>query len=116
MRAIEITELWGDGIGPELKDAVHCVAGALPIELEFKAVDLTLESRRIRGKAIYDETVESMRATKLALKYPTGASANYSFDANGKVDVAMVDPAGGTAPDIAGQDKANPTAALPIRS
>ena len=42
----------------------------------------------------------------------TGASANYSFDDAGNVVVAMFDPAGGTAPDIAGQDKANPTAAL----
>jgi isocitrate dehydrogenase (NAD+) len=71
MSAIPITELWGDGIGPELQDAVHCVAGALPIDLEFRPVDLTLENRRIRGDAVYDEAVESMRATKLALKYPT---------------------------------------------
>ena len=42
----------------------------------------------------------------------TGASANYSFLDDGTVDIAMFDPAGGTAPDIAGQDKANPTAVL----
>lgn len=42
----------------------------------------------------------------------TGASASYSFDKNQRVDLAMFDPAGGTAPDIAGQNKANPTAAL----
>jgi isocitrate dehydrogenase (NAD+) len=71
MGAIAITELWGDGIGPELMDAVHLVADALPIDLEFRAVDLTLESRRIRGPSLYDQAVESMRATKLALKYPT---------------------------------------------
>ncbi|WP_157596429.1 isocitrate/isopropylmalate family dehydrogenase [Plesiocystis pacifica] len=41
-----------------------------------------------------------------------GDSASYSFDSQGQVDVAMFDPAGGTAPDIAGQNKANPTAAL----
>lgn len=40
----------------------------------------------------------------------TGASGNYSFDDEGNVDIAMFDPAGGTAPDIAGQNKANPTA------
>jgi isocitrate dehydrogenase (NAD+) len=39
-------------------------------------------------------------------------SASYAFGANGEVTMAMFDPAGGTAPDIAGQDKANPTAAL----
>jgi isocitrate dehydrogenase (NAD+) len=41
-----------------------------------------------------------------------GDSASYSFDDSGKVETAMFDPSGGTAPDIAGQDKANPTAAI----
>jgi isocitrate/isopropylmalate dehydrogenase len=41
-----------------------------------------------------------------------GASANYSFDARGEVELAMFDPAGGTAPDIAGQGVCNPSAAL----
>jgi isocitrate dehydrogenase (NAD+) len=39
-------------------------------------------------------------------------SANYAFNPDGSIAMAMFDPAGGTAPDIAGQDKANPTAAL----
>jgi isocitrate dehydrogenase (NAD+) len=42
----------------------------------------------------------------------TGANGNYSFTQNGKVDVALFEPTGGTAPDIAGQNKCNPTAAL----
>jgi isocitrate dehydrogenase (NAD+) len=42
----------------------------------------------------------------------TGASGNFSFTPDGDVDVAMFDPAGGTAPDIAGQDRCNPAAAL----
>lgn len=41
-----------------------------------------------------------------------GASASYSFDGNGDVRQAMFDPAGGTAPDIAGQGVCNPSAAL----
>jgi len=41
-----------------------------------------------------------------------GDSASYAFDERGRVRSAMFDPSGGTAPDIAGQDKANPTAAL----
>jgi len=41
-----------------------------------------------------------------------GDSANYAFDHLGRVTTAMFDPAGGTAPDIAGQDKCNPAAAL----
>jgi isocitrate/isopropylmalate dehydrogenase len=41
-----------------------------------------------------------------------GASANYSFDAQGGVELALFDPAGGTAPDIAGKGVCNPAAAL----
>ena len=41
-----------------------------------------------------------------------GDSASYSFDASGRVRLAMFDPAGGTAPDIAGKNVANPSAAL----
>ncbi|MFT7679201.1 MAG: isocitrate dehydrogenase (NAD+) [Planctomycetota bacterium] len=41
-----------------------------------------------------------------------GDSASYSFDEQGKIVTAMFGPSGGTAPDIAGQNLANPTAAL----
>jgi len=41
-----------------------------------------------------------------------GASASYSFDERGQVQLAMFDPAGGTAPDIAGKGVCNPSAAL----
>jgi isocitrate dehydrogenase (NAD+) len=41
-----------------------------------------------------------------------GDSASYSFTPEGKVENALFDPAGGTAPDIAGKNLANPTAAL----
>lgn len=42
----------------------------------------------------------------------TGASGNYSFREDLEVNHAMFDPAGGTAPDIAGKNLANPTAML----
>ncbi len=41
-----------------------------------------------------------------------GDSGSYAFDINGDVTCAMFDPSGGTAPDIAGKNLANPTAAL----
>lgn len=41
-----------------------------------------------------------------------GDSASYAFNESGVITTAMFDPAGGTAPDIAGQNKCNPTAAL----
>jgi isocitrate dehydrogenase (NAD+) len=67
----QVTELLGDGIGPELSRAVHRLAGALPIYLDFRAVDFSLESRRARGPKLYDEAVEAITQTKVALKYPT---------------------------------------------
>ncbi|MFT7484387.1 MAG: isocitrate dehydrogenase (NAD+) [Candidatus Paceibacteria bacterium] len=41
-----------------------------------------------------------------------GDSSSYAFDEESQITTAMFDPSGGTAPDIAGQDLCNPTAAL----
>jgi isocitrate dehydrogenase (NAD+) len=71
MKAVEITELLGDGIGPELRDSVHAVAECLPLDVQFQPVDLSLESRRARGPELYDTAEAGLRATRLALKYPT---------------------------------------------
>lgn len=51
-------------------------------------------------------------ASGLAGSIGTGASGNFSFNEDDTVDIAMFDPSGGTAPDIAGQDKCNPTGML----
>jgi isocitrate dehydrogenase (NAD+) len=66
-----VTELLGDGIGAELSRAVHHLAEALPIRLDFIPIDFRLESRRARGRALYDEAVEAITATRVALKHPT---------------------------------------------
>src|SRR5262245_25474989 len=67
----KVTELLGDGIGAELSRAVHALADALPIQLDFEPVDFGLENRRARKGKLYDEAVESIVANKVALKYPT---------------------------------------------
>ncbi len=41
-----------------------------------------------------------------------GDSASYSFNDEGEIRLAMFDPSGGSAPDIAGRNICNPTAAL----
>lgn len=41
-----------------------------------------------------------------------GDSASYAFDDRGQVTLAMFDPSGGTAPDIAGKNACNPTATI----
>ncbi len=71
MSTIEITELLGDGIGPELADSIHQVAAALPVDIQFRPVDWSVETREAKGLASIDEAEAAMRATRLALKYPT---------------------------------------------
>lgn len=68
---IEITELKGDGIGPELEQAVHTVADAMPLEFRFESIDWSVDTRESKGDAAIDEAEASMRRTRLALKYPT---------------------------------------------
>lgn len=71
MSTIQITELLGDGIGPELAESLHAVAESLPIDFNFRPVDWSLENREAKGDEVIDEAEASMRETKLALKYPT---------------------------------------------
>jgi len=71
MSQLAITELQGDGIGPELQAAVHAVAAALPLAIEFRAVDWSLETRERQGGVAIDLAEDSMRATRVVLKYPT---------------------------------------------
>lgn len=71
MSVIELSELQGDGIGPELAESIHKVAAALPIDFKFESIDWSLETRERDGMAAIDRAEESMRRTKLAIKYPT---------------------------------------------
>jgi len=71
VKTIEITELLGDGIGPELAESVHAVADSLPADFKFIPIDWSLENREAKGDDVIDEAEASMRATKLAVKYPT---------------------------------------------
>jgi isocitrate dehydrogenase (NAD+) len=67
----KVTELLGDGIGAELSRAVHTLAAALPIHLDFEPVDFSLEHRRASKNKVYDEAIASITANKVAIKYPT---------------------------------------------
>ncbi len=71
MKTYRIVELLGDGISAELSRSVHAVAAALPFEVEFHAVDLSVENRVEAGDAVYDEAVGAMKELRTAIKYPT---------------------------------------------
>jgi isocitrate dehydrogenase (NAD+) len=71
MTSIPITELRGDGIGPELEGSLHAVADALPVSFDFHPVDWSLETRERQAGVAIDLAEDSMRETRLVLKYPT---------------------------------------------
>ena len=68
---INITELCGDGIGPELAQSIETVADALPLDLSFDKVDWSLERRERDGEEAIEEGIRSLKRNRLALKYPT---------------------------------------------
>jgi isocitrate dehydrogenase (NAD+) len=74
MERLRITELLGDGIGPELCESVHSVSRALALDAEFIPIDLSLEGRK-RHADTYDRAEASLRDTRLGLKYPTVTAA-----------------------------------------
>ena len=53
------------------KDGTFSVRLVLPVDLDFRPIDLSLENRRVKGMPVYDDAVEAMRATRISLKYPT---------------------------------------------
>jgi isocitrate dehydrogenase (NAD+) len=69
--AIRVTELEGDGIGPELQQSVAAVAEALPIDMVFDRIDWSLDTRERDVDKAIDAAAASMQKNKLALKYPT---------------------------------------------
>jgi isocitrate dehydrogenase (NAD+) len=68
---LEIAEFHGDGISNELSKAVHAVADALPIDVNFHDVDMTLERRRIDAEGSYSDAEAAMNKYRVAMKYPT---------------------------------------------
>ncbi len=75
MNPVKVTALLGDGIGAELEQSVQGVVEALPMAFKFCPVDWSLEARESKGDEAIDEAEESMRQTKLAIKYPTATTS-----------------------------------------
>ena len=76
----EMVELLGDGIGAELSRAVHTLADALPIELDFEPVDLSLETRRARQDAITTEIMEIVGGAEALRQAKSGGGPDYLID------------------------------------
>lgn len=68
---LHVAEFLGDGISPELSTSVHAIAAALPLRVQFHAVDFTLAARRADAAACYDAALAAIRTHRVAMKYPT---------------------------------------------
>ncbi|KAA3609139.1 MAG: isocitrate dehydrogenase [Planctomycetota bacterium] len=72
---LDLAEYLGDGISAELSASVHAIAEALPIDVCFSPVDLSLERRREDPEGAYQEAEDAIRHLGVALKYPTVTEA-----------------------------------------
>jgi isocitrate/isopropylmalate dehydrogenase len=75
MKQYSIVELLGDGISAELSASVQSVARVLPFRVDFRPVDLSLESRTRRRNEVYEQARLSMSELRVGLKYPTATEA-----------------------------------------
>ncbi|MFT5287070.1 MAG: isocitrate dehydrogenase (NAD+) [Planctomycetota bacterium] len=71
MNTYTVLELCGDGISSELARSVRALATSLPIEIEFRSIDISLGNRNKVGNVIYDEIMDSVHELGVVMKYPT---------------------------------------------
>ncbi|MBI3552920.1 MAG: isocitrate dehydrogenase [Elusimicrobia bacterium] len=106
-----------DGLFEEAVDAVAELFPRVPhqrILFDALLAKITLTPERVQVVVCPNEYGDFLSDCAAGLIGSLGLadSASYAFDAKDRVSLAMFDPAGGTAPDIAGKDLVNPTAAL----
>lgn len=104
-----------DGLFQSIVEEVHNEFGDIPYKVElFDALlaKIILSPEDYEVVLVLNEYGDflSDMASGLIGSIGTGASGNFSFNEDDSVDIAMFDPAGGTAPDIAGKNLCNPTA------
>jgi isocitrate dehydrogenase (NAD+) len=74
-----ITLIPGDGIGPEVADAVLRILAASGVAIEWDRHDAGVLALDRTGKALPDELVDSIRRTKVALKGPVTTPIGEGF-------------------------------------
>lgn len=76
---IKITCFEGDGIGPEITDAVLKILNELHLPLEFEKYDLGVNAFEKTGQLITPEAIESLKRNKVALKGPCTTPIGHGF-------------------------------------
>jgi isocitrate dehydrogenase (NAD+) len=67
----KVTLIPGDGIGPEISDAVVHIVDAAGVKIEWESFQAGAQALAAHGKAIPDELMASMERNRLGLKGPT---------------------------------------------
>ncbi len=81
-----ITLIPGDGIGPEVTEAAVSVLEACGVDIKFEKALAGEEAIKIHGTPLPDETLESIKKNKIALKGPVTTPVGTGFRS---VNVAM---------------------------
>ena len=74
-----ITLIPGDGIGPEITDAVVEIFNAADVKLNYETENAGLTAFREVGNLIPEELVESIKKNKIALKGPLTTPVGEGF-------------------------------------
>ena len=77
--AHEVTLITGDGTGPELAEAARKCIDATGVSINWDVKEAGVDVMETRGTPIPDETIESVRRTKCALKAPITTPVGTGF-------------------------------------
>ncbi len=77
--AHEVTLITGDGTGPELADAARKCVDATGVKINWDVREAGIDVMATRGTPIPDDTIDSVRRTKCALKAPITTPVGTGF-------------------------------------
>ncbi|WP_164102683.1 isocitrate/isopropylmalate dehydrogenase family protein [Candidatus Laterigemmans baculatus] len=77
--AHEVTLITGDGTGPELAEAARKCVDATGVKINWDVKEAGVDVMKTRGTPIPDDTIESVRRTKCALKAPITTPVGTGF-------------------------------------
>lgn len=77
--AHEVTLITGDGTGPELAEAARKCVDATGVSINWDVKEAGVDVMETRGTPIPDDTIESVRRTKCALKAPITTPVGTGF-------------------------------------
>lgn len=75
----QVCLLSGDGIGPEITNAVQEIIAAAGVEIEWIPCAAGLNSYETHGDPLPQETIDNIRRTKFALKGPLATASGTGF-------------------------------------